>query len=282
MGHLPNASCHRRADYPGRCPVGVDRRLVSARDTRDYRRTDWQSPGSCRFAWNAVAVWEEQPVNPGPGFIQASFRSAGGMWSTPVDISSGNVASRPQIVMDPEGNAIVMWLGFDSVQSAVRLASNGMWQQSVEVSAIDLAAGGSPGAPALAVDGLGDVVTAWSSTIGSGSNHVVQAATLPAGGTWQTPVDLSEAGLDAGSPDVALNPAGDAVVTWSAAASAIVGSKSAVIQATVRPTGGTWQAPVDISEPGQVVDEPPFEPKAVVDPRATRSRCGRSWTAKIG
>jgi hypothetical protein len=215
---------------------------------------------------NAVAVWEEQPVNPGPQYIQASFRPAGGTWSAPVDISSGNVASRPHIVMDPEGNAIVTWLGFDSVQSAVRLASNGAWQQSVEVAAIDLTAGGSPGGPALAVDGLGDVVTAWSSTIGSGSNHVVQAATLPAGGTWQTPVDLSEAGVDAGSPDVALNPAGEAIVIWSAATNAVVGSKSAVVQAAVRPAGGAWQAAMDISEPGQEVDEPPFEPKAVVDP----------------
>ena len=216
---------------------------------------------------NAVAVWEEQPVNPGPQYIQASFRPTGGMWSMPVDISLGNGGSKPHVVMDPEGNAVVTWSGYDSVQSVVRLASNGVWQQPVEVAAISLEAGGSPGGPALAVDGAGDVVTAWSSTIGSGSNHIVQAAILPAGGAWQTPADLSEAGLNAGSPDVALNPSGDTVVTWSAAASAVVGSKSAVVQAALRPAGSTWQAPVDISEPGQEVDEPPFEPKAVVDPQ---------------
>jgi hypothetical protein len=216
---------------------------------------------------DAVAVWEEQPVNPGPQYIQAAVRPAGGTWSAPVDISTGSGGRDPHIVIDSEGNAIVTWSGYDSVQSAVRLASNGTWQQPVEVAAIGSGAGGSPGGPALAVDGLGNVVTAWSSTIGSGSNHIVQAATLPAGGTWQTPVEISEAGLDAGSPDVALNPAGDAVVTWSAATSAVVGSKSAIVQAAIRPAGGAWQAPVDISEAGQEVDEPPFEPKAAVDPQ---------------
>jgi hypothetical protein len=216
---------------------------------------------------NAVAAWEAQPVNPGSGFIQASFRPAGGTWSTPVDISSGNVASSPHIVMDPEGNAIVTWSGYDSIQSAVRLASDGTWQQPVEVAAIGSEAGGSLSGPALAVDGLGDVVTAWSSTIGSGSNHIVQAATLPAGGAWQTPVDLSEAGLDAGSPDVAVDPTGNAVVTWSAATSPIFGSKSAVVQATFRPAGDSWQVPVDIAEGGHEADTPPFEPKVVLDPQ---------------
>ena len=80
------------------------------------------------------------------------------------------------------------------------------------------------------------------------------------------PVDLSEAELNAGSPDVALNPTGDAVVTWSAVTSATVGSKS-VVQATVRPAGGAWQAPMDISDHGPEVDEAPFEPKAAVDPQ---------------
>jgi hypothetical protein len=169
--------------------------------------------------------------------------------------------------MGPEGNSVVTWFGYDSVQSAVRIASSGAWQQPVEVAAIGSEAGGSPGGPALAVDGLGDVVTAWSSTIGSGGNHIVQAATLPAGGTWQTPVEISEAGLDAGSPDVALDPTGAAVVTWSAAASSFVGSKSAVIQAAVRPAGSAWQAPVDISEAGQEVDNPQLEPKVAIDPQ---------------
>jgi hypothetical protein len=216
---------------------------------------------------NAVAVWKTLPDNPGPGFIQASFRPANGTWSSPVLISPGNVASRPHVVMGPEGNAVVTWFGYDSVQSAVRIASSGAWQQPVEVAAIGLEAGGSPGGPALAVDGLGDVVTAWSSTIGSGGNHIVQAATLPAGGTWQTPVEISEAELDAGSPDVALDPTGAAVVTWSAAASSVVGSKSAVIQAAVRPAGSAWQAPVDISEAGQEVDNPQLEPKVALDPK---------------
>ena len=110
-------------------------------------------------------------------------------------------------------------------------------------------------------------MTAWSSTVEGGSNDIVQAATLPAGGAWQMPVDLSEAGLDAGSPDVALDPQGDAVVTWSAATSAIVGSHSAVMQAAVRLAGGAWQAPVDISVAGQEVDDPQFEPKVAIDPQ---------------
>ncbi len=132
---------------------------------------------------DAVAVWEEQPINPGPQYIQATIRPAGGTWSVPVYISEGPVGMDPSIAMDAEGNAIVTWLSFGSIRSAVRLASTGTWQAPTNVAAVGLDAGGHPGGPALAVDGEGDAVVAWSSASGNGANHIVYAASLSKGGS---------------------------------------------------------------------------------------------------
>jgi hypothetical protein len=51
---------------------------------------------------DAVAVWEEQPINPGSQYIKAAVRPADGVWSTPVDVSDGNNAGSPNIAMEPK------------------------------------------------------------------------------------------------------------------------------------------------------------------------------------
>jgi PKD domain len=211
---------------------------------------------------NAVAVWEVQPVNPGPQFIQAAVRPAGGGWSAPVDISEGPVGRDPSVAMDSEGNAIATWLDNESIQSAVRVASTGTWQAPKAVAGVGLDAGGHPGGPALAVDDEGDAVVAWSSASGNGANHIVYGAVLAKGGAWQAPVELSGAGLDAAAPHVALDPEGDATVVWSASEN----GGDAVIQAAVKPVGSGWGAPSDVADTGKKASNQ-IEPGLAVDPQ---------------
>src|SRR5262245_45110046 len=63
-------------------------------------------------------------------------------------------------------------------------------------------------APQVASDAQGDAVAVWQRF--NGSNEIIQAATKPAGGSWQAPVNLSDAGQSAFAPQVASDAQGDA------------------------------------------------------------------------
>jgi hypothetical protein len=186
---------------------------------------------------SAMVTW-----NRGAGPVQEAFRPAGGAWQAPVDLTQGNAEGDfSQVAFDKHGDALAMWQG-DGLQSAF-MPDGGTWQPPSIVGS-ELVAGSD-----FAVDGRGDSVAVWDSwTEGFLSHRVVQAALRPAGGEWQTPVDLSE-GLDGEDwrwepyePRVAIDEQGDAVVVWARG--------EGETQAASKPSGGAWQTPVDLSLPG--------------------------------
>jgi hypothetical protein len=65
---------------------------------------------------NVHAVWTRSD---GVNFrIQYSTRTAGGDWSTPVNLSDATQsASQPQIDADPSGNLLVVWTRFDGANN---------------------------------------------------------------------------------------------------------------------------------------------------------------------
>jgi hypothetical protein len=198
-------------------------------------------------AGDAVAVWRRYD-----GFdeiIQASTRRAGGIWQSPVDLSeAGENAFRPQVAVDGVGNPVAVWDRSDGVHTIIQAASRpagGAWEAPVDLSA----AGGSAVKPRIAVDPAGDAVVVWGRD--NGTNEVVQAAERAAGDTWQAPVDLSELSAEASIPDIALDPAGDAVAVWE-----VFDGSNYLIQAATAAAGGGWQAPVDLSAPGSDAEEP--------------------------
>jgi hypothetical protein len=192
---------------------------------------------------NAVAVWTRSN---GTNFIvQAAARPAGGAWQTPVDLSAAgqNASFRPQVAVDGQGNAVAVWFRFDGtsliVQAAARPAG-GVWQAPINLSAAGQDARGN----AVAMDARGNAVAVW--TRSNGTNDIVQAAARPAGGAWQTPVDLSAAGQNAGDPVAAVNAQGNAVAVWNRS-----NGTNDIVQAAARPAGRAWQTPVDLSAAGQ-------------------------------
>jgi hypothetical protein len=97
----------------------------------------------------------------------------------------------------------------------------------------------------VAIDPDGGAVAAWSRF--DGTTARVQAALLEPGTTaFGAPVTLSAAGGNATDPQVALDAAGNAVVLWSR----FDGSVNR-IQATFRPTGGSFGATQTVSASGQ-------------------------------
>jgi hypothetical protein len=255
--------------------------------------------------------------NAANSIVQGAVRAAGGNWRAPVNLSAaGHTAVSPQVAVDPQGNAVVVWQRFKSrnviaVQGAVR-AVGGSWQAPVELSASDhnssvhpqvavdasgdavavwkddgassfiakgaarLAGGAwqapvdisAPGRsdpqaaafgqvfPQVAVDARGNMVAVWDHP--TGSTSIVQGAVRAAGGAWQTPVNISAAGQNAETADIAVDPQGNAVAVWGRS----IGTTS-IVQGAVRAAGETWQAPVNLSTASQNA----VIPRVVVDPQ---------------
>jgi PKD repeat protein len=75
---------------------------------------------------------------------------------------------------------------------------------------------------------------------------------------WVSTVGLSSPGVDSFSPDVAVDPAGDAVAVW---ARFDPSSQVDVIQAAVRPAGGSFGAPIDLTP----LSESAGSPRVAID-----------------
>ncbi len=197
---------------------------------------------------NATAIWTRS-TDVTNLVVQATSRPAGGAWQAPVDVSAvGPSLSDAQVAFDGQGNATAIWGGFDGsnyvVQAATR-AAGGSWQAPHDISI----AGYTSFSPRLAVASNGAATAIWE--LSNGANTIVQAATRPADGQWTTPVDLSTAGEDAQTPQVALDQQGDATAIWYRS-----NGTNTIVQAALRPAGATWQPPVDLSAAGQNAQVP--------------------------
>jgi hypothetical protein len=188
--------------------------------------------------------------------VQSAIRPLGGVWQAPVDLSvAGGDAVIPQVALDAGGDATAVWIRSNGtnyiVQAAIRPAG-GAWQAPVDLSV----PGQEAREPGIAVNAQGDATAVWRRS--NGTNYIVQAAIRPAGGAWQAPVDLSVIGQNALGPRVAVDSQGDATVVWQRP-----NGTNSIVQAALRPAGGVWQAPVDVSVGGQDA----FDPEVVLDAR---------------
>ncbi len=219
----------------------------------------WQAPvnvGEVHTEWDpapwvavdergdTTVVWNDE------GVIESAYQPAGGSWGAPVAVSGADEAFVPQAAVDAQGDATVVWMSYNGsryvVQSAYRPAG-GSWETPTELSE----AGENGGDPEIALDSSSDTMVVWDGHSGeNGTTEVVRAAYRPAGGTWQEPADLSAAGvlIEGNGLRVALGAHGEAIVTWSAYGGSLGGYD--IVQAAYRPAGGSWQAPVDLSENG--------------------------------
>ena len=205
-------------------------------------------------AGDTVAVWSR--YNGTHDIVQSASRPAGGTWSAPVDLSvAGRNATEPQVALDGAGNAVAVWSRYDGadyiVQASARPAGRD-WEQPLDLSTT----GESAEAPQVAIGPAGEAVAVWSRS--DGANDIVQSAARPLGGSWSPAVDLSLAGEDAGTAQVAIGPAGEAVAVWSRSDSGF----NSLVQGSVRPQGGSWSPAVDLSQTGMIAEDP----QVAVDP----------------
>ncbi len=203
---------------------------------------------------NATAVWQEfDGVNTN---IQSATLSKGANWSAPLILSSAfghNTHADPQIAVDPSGDGVAIWVEQNDVASTIRaaiLSSESGWSLPVDVSVP-----GTAQSPQIAVDYAGNAVAVWV-RLNDAGRKIIQTATLPAGGDWSYPVDLSIATEDAFSPHVEVDSFGNAIAIWT-----LLTAPNFVIQSATLPFGGSWSDYSTISD----ASESASEPKAAVD-----------------
>lgn len=118
------------------------------------------------------------------------------------------------------------------------------------LSAINISDAGQDGfEPQVIVDGSGNVHAVW--TRSDGTNFRIQYATRTANGDWSAPVNLSDPGQSASQPQLDVDPSGNLLVVWTRS-----DGTNLRIQATFKPSGSAFGAPLTISDPGFDATEP--------------------------
>jgi hypothetical protein len=162
---------------------------------------------------NAVAVWR-QSDGMRPNIWASRFTPSAG-WGTAelIETDDAGSADSPQVALDPNGDAVAVWIQSDGARDNVwanRFTPTAGWgtAELIETDDVD-----SAFAPQVAVDSNGNAVAVWSQSDGLRPNIWANHFTPSAGWGTAELIETDDAGI-AGSPQVAVDPNGNAVAIW--------------------------------------------------------------------
>jgi RTX calcium-binding nonapeptide repeat (4 copies) len=212
----------------------------------------------------AVASWLWS--NGGFLVVQAASRPAAGTWSEPEVLSGpGRSASRPQLAVDANGNAVVAWARYNGSWAAAQVAerpAGGTWQAARNLSR----RGGNAYSLDLTVNRRGDVAATWIQSQLAETGDLWSAFRPARSRNWSGPILVSESwqGLQA---RVAIDEAGNATALWA-------GSSS--ISASFHPVGEAWQKDYLLSSFDDVAAQPAVTTQAPREATAVWIRSGKN------
>lgn len=168
---------------------------------------------------NALAVWPH--ADGGNYRIWSNHYTTGMGWGTAesieVNASTGasDVSAIPQIKFDPNGNSIALWERSDGVHSRVwsnRYTVGAGWN----TAAIPIDDnGGEAGSAQIAFDANGDAIAVWDQLDDAGF-HIWANRYTAAAGSWSTAQMIqSDDVVQAFSPQIGIDRAGNALVDWN-------------------------------------------------------------------
>jgi hypothetical protein len=174
--------------------------------------------------------------------VYARARTAAGVLGSVQTLSAaGKTAFVQDVVIDPDGDAVVLWTNTDNL-AQIRARSAAGVLGPVQ----DLNTAGPIGAQAHgAIDADGDAVFTWLRW--DGANNRAESRSRSAAGTLGPVQTLSAMGVSAIRPQVAVESDGDAMFTWS---------EFDRIQARKRSAAGTLGSVQTIAPAGLAADEP--------------------------
>ena len=193
----------------------------------------------------SVAVWT-QTVG-GHNVIHAATRLPGGGWSAPTPLSlPDHDATEPRVGLDAAGGGVVGWLdtadGSAFTLTYVTRSPSGDWSAPT-----DMPASSTPGNLGdtydLAVGRGGHAVWAWEHIDTDLGRRVIEAAYRPAGGSFGAPVAMSASSVNTSNPQVAVNAAGVATVTWRESV-----PLASEVKSRTRDAGGAWSGVQGVSD----------------------------------
>jgi hypothetical protein len=167
---------------------------------------------------DALVVWQASGgtlVNRG---TWTNRYTAGGGWGTASQLVSVSGGSAPDIAMDANGNAVMVWAQIDAVSASEVYAliqakryQGGAWGAPLQV-ARELGANSVLSTVHVKMNAAGAALVAW----GQGDQSI-RATLAPAGGTWPTPSIVKPVGSRAATAGVraAVNGEGNAFLAWS-------------------------------------------------------------------
>ena len=97
--------------------------------------------------------------------------------------------------------------------------------------------------PHIVSDGSGNVVAVWRDL--DDDTAVIRAAFRPRNGSFGPAQKISLPAVAAESPKVAMDRLGNAVAVWQLSTT----GRDSVVQTAIRPAGGEWSPPQDVSDP---------------------------------
>ena len=158
---------------------------------------------------DAIAVWSQHD-----GFRYNIWANNfdGSAWDTAEMIESDNSGSAtlPQIAMDDSGNAIAVWEQRDGNRNISANYFNGTaWGTARLIESVDT---GNAYYPQIAMNGEGNAIAVWSQYDGFNYNIWANNFEDTAWGTAEI-IDTTNIG-SAYSPQIAMDPVGDAVTVW--------------------------------------------------------------------
>ncbi|MEY2442928.1 MAG: hypothetical protein QOJ46_2354 [bacterium] len=166
---------------------------------------------------SAVAIWSAQGKT-GPVRIRALSLSANGAPGPVINVT--DVASRrspwPQVVVDENGDAVLMWtqnVGKSVAVMARRWPAHGGLGPVTDVSAATPSTGFNP--PSVAIDADGDALFAWEASDGHTNVRIVTRP-WPHGASPGASAVVSRPGDYSQKPHVVLAADGSGVVAWGA------------------------------------------------------------------
>lgn len=184
-------------------------------------------------------------------FAFATTAQAAPVFLSAIDISdAGQDGFGPQVDSDSSGNVHALWTRSDGTNPRIQYSTrtpSGPWSAPVNISG----AGQGASEPQLALDPSNNILAVWSRS--DGTNLRIQAAFKPSGGSFGTPVTVSDPGFDAFEPQLDLDDSGKAIVVWS-----LFDGTNIRTQATTRTAGagGVFANEVTLSAAGQDANDP--------------------------
>jgi mRNA-degrading endonuclease HigB of HigAB toxin-antitoxin module len=168
---------------------------------------------------NALIVWMQHN-----GTRQQIYKSEyrDGEWTHPTDLFNSispdaGSANSPQVAMDDNGNALIVWPQSDGSNYQVFKSEyrDGAWIHPATLSGYINPNGEDVYDPQVAMDNSGNAVIVWQQSDGS-TQQIYKSEYRD--GAWTHPEDLddniSQNGQDAEEPQVAMDGSGNAVIVW--------------------------------------------------------------------